>query len=158
MPLSAPFRFPPAILRPDELPSVDRGSGARTVPLVTSALGATSFLNGITTFEPGAAIGHHTHNCVESVVIIEGEAIVDIDGVETPLNLHDTTFVPANIVHRFKNASDTKRMRILWTYASVDATRTIIASGETGRIDGEHPGQLHAHNAEQADQSETRAS
>jgi putative monooxygenase len=150
MTLSAPYSFPPAILRPDELPSVDRGSGARTIPLVTAALGATSFLNGITTFEPGAAIGHHTHNCVESVVIIEGDAIVDIDGVETPLSLHDTTFVPANIPHRFKNASSEKRMRILWVYASTDATRTLIATGETGRIDGEHPGGAdpHRHNAE----------
>jgi hypothetical protein len=29
-------------------------------------------------------------------------------------------------------------MRILWTYASVDADRTIIATGETRRIDDEH--------------------
>lgn len=78
-----------------------------------------------------------THNCIESVMIIEGEAIVDIDGVETPLTTHDTTFVPANIPHRFKNASSEKRMRILWTYASADATRTLVASGETGRIDAE---------------------
>lgn len=127
----------PVIFRPDELPTIDRGNGARTTPMVTSARGGTGFLNGVTTFEPGAAIGLHTHNCVESVMIIEGDAIVDINGEETPLTLHDTTFVPANIPHRFKNASDTNRMRILWTYASLDATRTLIASGETGRIDAE---------------------
>lgn len=127
----------PQIFRPDEMPFIERGNGARTTPLVTTAVGATSFLNGITTFEPGAAIAHHTHNCIESVMIIEGEAIVDIDGVETALSTHDTTFVPANIPHRFKNASDTERMRILWTYASIDATRTLVASDETGRIDAE---------------------
>ena len=127
----------PQIFRPDDMPFIERGNGARTIPLVTTAVGATSFLNGITTFEPGAAIAHHTHNCIESVMIIEGDAIVDIDGVETPLSTHDTTFVPANIPHRFKNASDTKRMRILWTYASADATRTLVESGQTGRIDAE---------------------
>jgi quercetin dioxygenase-like cupin family protein/quinol monooxygenase YgiN len=125
------------ILRPDELPAIDRGNGARTTPLVTTPVGATSFLNGITTFEPGAAIGHHTHNCVESVMIIEGDAIVEIDGEETRLRVHDTTFVPANVPHRFRNASDSARMRILWMYASTDATRTLTASGETGRIDAE---------------------
>ena len=119
----------PQIFRPDEMPFIERGNGARTIPLTTTAVGATSFLNGITTFEPGAEIAHHTHNCIESVMIIEGEAIVDIDGVETPLTTHDTTFVPANIPHRFKNASSEKRMRILWTYASIDATRTLVASG-----------------------------
>ncbi|WP_104134023.1 cupin domain-containing protein [Cryobacterium sp. Y62] len=129
-----------AILHPASLPSVDRGSGASTVQLVTQELGSTGFLNGITTFAPGASIAHHTHNCAESVVIIEGDAIVDIDGVETHLVLFDTTFVPGNISHRFRNASDTAVMRILWTYASVDATRTLIATGDTGRVDGEQAG------------------
>jgi putative monooxygenase len=29
-------------------------------------------------------------------------------------------------------------MRIFWTYASIDATRTIVATGVTTRIDEEH--------------------
>ncbi|MEU0239056.1 cupin domain-containing protein [Nocardiopsis sp. NPDC006198] len=129
------------MLRPDELPSKDRGAGARTVPLVTYARGATSFLNGTTVFEPGAAIGHHTHNVVESVMVIQGRAIVDIDGERTELRTFDTTLVPANIPHHFENASVTEPMRILWTYASVDATRTLLDSGEHGRIDGESTGE-----------------
>jgi putative monooxygenase len=130
------------ILRPADLPRKDRGNGASTVPLVGAHLGATSFLNGITTFDPGAAIGHHSHNCVESVAVIEGTAFVDIDGAEHYLNTYDTTFVPANIVHRFRNASDTEPMKILWTYASIDATRTMAGSTERTRIDEEqanHP-------------------
>jgi hypothetical protein len=39
--------------------------------------------------------------------------------------------------HRFINASDTSRMRIFWIYASVDATCTIVATGETRSIDSE---------------------
>lgn len=62
---------------------------------------------------PGAAIGHHSHNCVESAAVIEGTAYADIDGTEHYLNTYDTTFVPANIVHRFRNASNTKEMKIL---------------------------------------------
>lgn len=125
------------ILRPDELPATDRGAGARTVPLVTSARGATAFLNGITDFEPGAAIAHHTHNVAESVVILHGKAVVDIDGVRTPLRANDTTFVPANVAHHFENASDTEPMAIFWTYASVEATRTLVGSGQHSRIDAE---------------------
>ena len=125
------------ILRPEELPRKDRGNGASTVPLVGAHLGATTFLNGITTFDPGAAIGHHSHNCVESVAVIEGTAYVDIDGTEHYLNTFDTTFVPANIVHRFRNASDIEPMKIFWTYASVDATRTMAGSTERTRIDDE---------------------
>ncbi|MCI2419339.1 cupin domain-containing protein [Saccharopolyspora sp. K220] len=137
--MTADNRQQPSILRPDELPAKDRGAGARTVPLVTSARGATAFLNGITSFEPGAAIAHHTHNVAESVVIVQGEAIVDIDGERTRLRVFDTTFVPANIPHHFENASDTEPMKIFWTYASPEATRTIVESGQRSRIDAEHP-------------------
>ena len=128
----------PAILRPAERPTNDRGGGARTTPLVTRACGSTSLINGITAFDPGAAIGVHWHNCEESVMVIEGEAIAEIDGVSHPLGTGDTTWLPANVPHRFINASQEKPMRIFWTYASVDATRTMAATGETRSIDAEH--------------------
>ncbi|MGF6232959.1 quercetin dioxygenase-like cupin family protein [Inquilinus ginsengisoli] len=51
-----------AILRPAEIVPHERGGGARTVPLVTSGIGSTSLLNGITEFAPGGAIPLHTHN------------------------------------------------------------------------------------------------
>jgi quercetin dioxygenase-like cupin family protein/heme-degrading monooxygenase HmoA len=136
-PEADPRPFPARVLRPEEIPSVDRGNGARTIPLVTSRYGATAFLNGITVFEPGAAIGHHTHNCVESVMVIEGTAVVDIDDVETRLRRFDTTFVPANVPHHFRNASAEHPMRIFWTYGSTDATRTPTATGIEARIDAE---------------------
>jgi quercetin dioxygenase-like cupin family protein len=128
----------PTILRPGELTPRDRGGGARTIPLVTRKVGATGFINGITIFDPGAAVPVHSHNCDESVMILEGQAILEISGVEHRLERDDTTFLPANIPHRFKNASKTERMRILWTYASIDATRTIVATGDTKSIDDEH--------------------
>ncbi|MGO6980461.1 cupin domain-containing protein [Rhizobium leguminosarum] len=127
----------PAILRPNELKTNDRGGGARTTPLVTRRCGSTSMINGITAFDPGSAIGLHMHNCEESVMVIEGEAIAEIDGVEHRLNTNDTTWIPANVPHRFINASN-KPMRIFWTYATVDATRTMLATGETKTIDAEH--------------------
>lgn len=128
---------PAHVFRPDELPAKHRGGGARTVPLANVARGATTFLNGVTIFDPGAAIGHHIHNVAESVTVLKGTAIVDIDGERTALNTYDTTFVPANIAHHFENASETDEMRILWTYGSLDATRTVVASGEHGRVDAE---------------------
>lgn len=129
--------FPPAILRPAELPAVRRGGGASTIPLVTKAVGAQVFLNGMTVFDGGGAIPLHTHNCPESVVILDGTAIVEIDGVEDQLSRWDTTYVNAGVPHRFRNASAVAPMRILWTYASVDATRTIVETGVTTRVDAE---------------------
>ena len=126
-----------AVLRPSEIKPHERGGGARTIPLVTRGCGSTSLLNGITEFAPNAAIPLHKHNCEESVMVLEGEAIVELDGVRHRMGVNDTTWVPAEMPHRFINASDTKKMRIFWIYASIDATRTIIATGETGSVDSE---------------------
>ena len=106
--------------------------------MVTRRHGATAFINGITIFDPGAAVSLHCHNCDESVMILEGHAIVEIDGREFEVGPQETTFLPANIPHRFRNASSTQGMRIFWTYASIDANRTIVATGDTRRIDAEH--------------------
>jgi quercetin dioxygenase-like cupin family protein len=127
-----------AVLRPSEIKAAERGGGARTIPLVTKRIGSTSLLNGITSFEPGAAIPLHSHNCEESVMLLEGHAIAEIDGVQHELKPLDTTWIPSDVPHRFRNASDTEPMRIFWTYASVEATRTLIATGETRSISAEH--------------------
>jgi putative monooxygenase len=125
------------IIRPRDVKPHERGGGARTIPLVTTKVGSTSLLNGITEFDPNAAIPLHTHNCEESVMVLEGEAIVELDGVEHRMGANDTTWVPANVPHRFINPSKSSRMRIFWTYASVVATRTILATDDTRPIDSE---------------------
>jgi putative monooxygenase len=127
-----------AVFCPTNLKTHDRGGGARTTPLVTRKCGSTSMINGITTFDPGAAIGLHRHNCEESVMVLDGFAIAEIDGVQHYLGTNDTTWIPANIPHRFINASDSDPMRIFWTYASIDATRTMVETGESRKIDLEH--------------------
>jgi len=123
----------PAILHPHEISVVDRGGGARTIPLVCCEIGAQGLLNGITEFDPGAAIPLHYHNCEETVLIVEGQATFEVDGREYELEPLDTTWVPTGMPHRFSNRSNA-RMRIFWTYSSVDATRTVVATGETFKI------------------------
>ena len=123
----------PAILHPHQIPVVDRGGGARTIPLVCCEIGAQGLLNGITELDPGAGIPLHYHNCEETVLVIEGQATFEVDGREYELTALDTTWVPPEMHHRFVNRSQA-RVRIFWTYSSVDATRTIVATGETFRI------------------------
>ena len=128
----------PAILPVADLPVTERGGGARTIRMVTRELGSEKFLNGITSFKPGAAIPLHSHNCEESVIILEGSAFFELDGVEHPMGRYDATWIPAEVPHRFRNASDTEELKIFWTYASVEATRTLSATGETRSIASEH--------------------
>jgi quercetin dioxygenase-like cupin family protein len=126
------------VLRPSDIPARQRGGGAKTIPLVTRRTGSTSFINGITIFEPGAAIPLHYHNCEESVLLLEGSAVAEIAGAEFEIRPGDVSFIPANVPHRFRNTSATEGMKILWTYASIDATRTLVENGDTRSIDDEH--------------------
>lgn len=126
------------LLKPETLVTHERGGGARTTPLVTREIGARSFITGYTSFDGGVEIPFHSHNCEESVVLVEGEAVLDIDGLEYLLKRHDVTYIPPNVSHRFRNLSQTEPMKILWIYANVDATRTLTDTGVTSPIAAEH--------------------
>jgi quercetin dioxygenase-like cupin family protein len=121
------------LLHPRTLPVMERGSGVRTVHLVSREIGAAQFLNGTSEFDPGGAVPFHSHNCEESVVILEGVATFETDEATAELAAGQATWVPAGVVHRFRNRGDSV-MRFLWTYGRADATRTLAATGETVAI------------------------
>lgn len=127
-----------SVLKPDTLTRYERGGGLNTTPVVTPAVGTTSFICGYTSFDGGAEAPFHSHNCEESVVLMEGRAALDIDGLEYKLEPHDVTYIPSGVSHRFRNLSNTEPMKILWIYASANATRTLTASGATHRLVAEH--------------------
>jgi putative monooxygenase len=126
-----------AILRSAEITPRARAGGARTLPMVSARVGARDFLNGITMFPPGTAIAEHFHNCDESVLILRGHAVAHVAGERHPVAAGDVSFIPAGVHHFFENTSATDELHIFWTYASLDADRTIVSTGVTTRIDQE---------------------
>lgn len=93
----------------------------------------TPFTTGTTVFPPKKSAPTHSHNCAEQVTILDGEAVAEVGGVRTTLGPLDTSFIPANVPHRFLNESDAP-LTILWIYGSRTVTRTFTASGETVEI------------------------
>jgi quercetin dioxygenase-like cupin family protein len=118
------------IVRFEETPWHDRGTGVKTRVLVSRRLGSENLTNGITVFPPGAKIALHWHNCDESVMILEGNAVCEVAGETYAMTRLDTTFVPANVPHRFLNQTD-QPMSIMWTYAAGYVTRTFAETGVT---------------------------
>ena len=118
------------IVRPAEQPQIDRGNGATTVPLFLKETGATSFISGISTFQPGVVVPMHSHNVDEMVTVLEGSGECEVEGVVTPVSAFDTSFIPGGEVHCFRNTGDVQ-MKILWVYASTDVTRTFADTGVT---------------------------
>lgn len=124
------------VLDPATLPSKDRGNGIVTVPLVTAGRGSRTMLTGMTTIAPGSAVPLHYHNCEECVSVLAGQGVAHIAGADHPVGPRDTSWIPAQVPHCFRNTG-TEPMTIFWVYASIDATRTIVATGKTTRIDEE---------------------
>ncbi len=119
-----------SIIRFKNIRIVPRGSGVETKPLLMESNGAGAFVSGISTFPPGAGLRLHTHNTEEMVVLLEGEATVEVGDRRYDIVPYDTTHVAAGIAHRFVNRGSGP-MRILWVYGGRHVTRTFADTGET---------------------------
>jgi len=100
--------------------------GVTVIVLTGAETGAASLNAGLATFEPGATLACHTHDCEESITILVGEAALDLEGRRETLSPFDTSMVPAGVPHRFANPSDSQPMTMFWVYASPAAGRTIV--------------------------------
>jgi quercetin dioxygenase-like cupin family protein len=112
------------IVKADQVKVLDRGQGIRTIPLITHVSADNpSFTTGISSYPKGQGAPLHAHNVPEQVTLLEGVGEVEIDGVVTPLKQYDSTYIPGNVTHAFRNTGD-QPMKILWVYASSHVTRT----------------------------------
>jgi quercetin dioxygenase-like cupin family protein len=119
------------LINPDHVTPFDRGNGVVTIPYVGRwNADDNQITTGQTIFAPGTGLPVHSHNVEESVLILEGEAIAELDGERFDLVAGEATWVPAGIPHRFLNRGDGP-LRIYWVYGGRDVTRTITATGET---------------------------
>ena len=116
----------------ENAPVFARGDGVVTTLLVgTEICGKVPFTSGLTRFPSGKKVPFHSHNCDEQVTLIEGEALVEIEGRDSvPVKRHDTAFIPRGNSHRFINTGAGELM-ILWVYATDHVTRTFTETGET---------------------------
>jgi quercetin dioxygenase-like cupin family protein len=118
------------IFHPDQMTPVDRGNGIRSFPFTGEDTGADVLLTGMSVFPEGTAIPLHTHSREEVVVLLEGDGMCEVNGETHAVKRLTTTYVPANMPHRFVNTGN-GQMRILWIYGGTDTTRTFVESGET---------------------------
>jgi len=114
------------IVYSDQVEPYEYDQGIWVKKLAVPETGTESISVGVATFDPGASLPCHIHHCEESITIIEGEAFVEFAGQRIWLKPYDTSHMPAGTPHRFLNASASKKMSILWVYASPDMGRSLV--------------------------------
>lgn len=112
-----------------EAETFDRGNGVVTRLLMGKHNGA-NVTTGTTTWPPGQSAPMHSHNCAEQVFILSGAGQVVYDGGEFEVATGDTSFIAANVAHRFINTG-AEALVMLFIYDSEQVTRTFTATGQT---------------------------
>lgn len=115
----------PRVIRHDSVTQTQGAPGVTVSRMVTQETGATGLSSGITTFAPGSSNTPHFHNAEESIIVIEGEGIMVLQGQEHRLKPYDAAFVTPGARHRFINMGD-KPFTICWAYSRVDVSRTLV--------------------------------
>ncbi len=118
------------IIKVADVKTIERGGGVQTTPLITRhGAPEAKFTTGMSVYPKGKGAFMHRHNCDEQVTLLEGQGECEVDGVVTPLVPYDSTYIPAGLLHAFRNTGDAP-MRILWIYSSTAVTRTFAGSDE----------------------------
>ncbi|WP_436374840.1 cupin domain-containing protein [Cytobacillus sp. BC1816] len=112
--------YKPVISKYKDIKPFEMDKGVQFHDMMMKEMGPKTIIVGLATFEPGKELPCHIHNVEESVTILKGNAFCDVEGVRTALELYDTSFIPANIPHRFVNASNSEELVILWAYSQID--------------------------------------
>lgn len=130
-----------AIVAFERCPAYELDAGVLFRDMQTGKTGTQALSVGTATFEPGRYLPCHRHNCEEVIVILEGNAFVDVAGKRTAMKPYDSSLVPEGVPHRFVNASKTDELMILWIYSVVDVARLVTDYSECMGDDPPEPGE-----------------
>jgi quercetin dioxygenase-like cupin family protein len=111
---AAPLPKPPESFRPDRMEVMnDFGTGKKIEiqpgvvfeALVGAHNGAKNLTTGVVRFAPGAKLAYHIHPTTESMVLLEGSAMVDVEGRQYRLSQFDNAVIPPGVPHGVQNLS-----------------------------------------------------
>ncbi|MBM3968256.1 MAG: cupin domain-containing protein [Planctomycetes bacterium] len=131
----APLAKPPESMRPDRPEvmnpigaglKVELARGVIFECLVGSHNQARRLTTGIVTFAPGATLPYHSHTFSESITLLSGSAVVEVEGRSYSLKKLDNVVVPTGRVHAARNASTTEPAVFHIALASDTPTRTLV--------------------------------
>ena len=130
-----PLSRPPESMRPDRpevmnlpgsCPVIEIEKGVRFECLVGSHNQARNLTTGLVTFDPKAFLPYHTHPFSESITILSGQAVVEVEGRSYELKRLDNIVIPRGLAHLPTNSSDREPLVLHIAMASDKPTRNLI--------------------------------
>ncbi len=105
---------PPESFRPDRrevinevgsAPRLDLAPDVTFRCLVGAHNRAKQLTTGLVTFSPEASLPYHTHPCSESVTVLRGKALIEVEGRCYELGPLDNVVIPRGVAHAVRNPS-----------------------------------------------------
>lgn len=112
--VAPPLRRPPEVMRPDRREVITPCGAGNRMSLASGVIleaqvgrhnQARNLMTGIVTFAPGASLPYHRHPCGESITVLFGELLVEVEGRRYHLREMDNIVTPAGLAHAAVNAS-----------------------------------------------------
>jgi quercetin dioxygenase-like cupin family protein len=109
-----PLTALPETFRPDRPEVMNRPGGRKPIEiadgialdcLVGSHNQARDLTTGIVSLRPGAVLPYHIHSRGESITVLEGELICDVEGRRYRLGKMDNLTIPAGLAHQSTNST-----------------------------------------------------
>lgn len=132
---AAPLERPPESMRPDR-PEVMNAPGTGPVSELTRGVSFECFVGGhckarhlttgLVTFAGGAQLPYHSHPFSESITLLSGRAMVEVEGRRYTLGVMDNAVIPKGLAHIAVNASDTEPAVFHIAMASDQPTRMLV--------------------------------
>ncbi|MGH9629018.1 MAG: cupin domain-containing protein, partial [Bryobacteraceae bacterium] len=105
---------------PDMLPAIELRE------FVSARCGATGLSTGTATFAPAAVLPYHLHRFSEAITILEGIALVAVEGRTYRMYPLDCIHLPAGTAHRVSNASSEQCLKAHWSFATNEPSRELV--------------------------------
>src|SRR4029079_12754989 len=126
---------PPESMRPDR-PEVMNPLGSGKVIEVSPGVSfeclvgahkqARNLTTGIVTFAPAGQLPYHTHTFSESITLLSGHAVVEVEGRRYALDVMDNVVMPKGVAHYVKNASGSREAVFHIAMATDAPSRTLV--------------------------------
>ena len=119
------------IIPEDAKPSGTLAPGITIREFASNQCGARGMNTSTATFDPGVELSYHKHDVSEAATVLEGEAVISVEGRIYKLGPFDCIHLPAGLAHRVTNPSSESTAIIHTAFASPTPLREFVSDDFT---------------------------